>query len=218
MCADTSFHTACPAGFEARAYSYFFDGMNYQILGDDMLWKLVKVSDERAFTEVYRRHWRGVFEAAYYRVRSKEVAKELVQSLFLRLWERREATTIEHLGAYLQRSIKNSILNYIESRMVEARYRETALATGEGAADDADTTLLLHELNRAVERALCLLPSRTQEVFRLSRYENRSAREIAAQMNLSEKAVEYHITKSLKLLRLHLKDFIFLLALSQGLL
>lgn len=181
-----------------------------------MLWKLVKVSDDRAFAEVYRRHWRAVFGAAYHRVRSKEVAKELVQNLFLRLWERREATAIDHLEAYLQRGIRNSVLNYIESKMVEEKYRKS-LAGSMAPAADADAVLLLHELNRAVERALGQLPPRTQEIFRLSRFENQSAREIASRLNLSEKAVEYHITKSLKLLRLHLKDFIFLLALSKGL-
>lgn len=184
-----------------------------------MLWKLVKVSDDRAFAEVYRRYWRGIFEAAYYRVRSKEAAKELVQALFLRLWEKREITEIDHLEAYLQRAIRNSVLNYIQSRLVEERYLEAAARAqaGKTVDTDADTVLLLHELNRAIEEALGQLPPLTQQIFRLSRYENRSAKEIASTMNLSEKAVEYHITKSLKLLRFLLKDFIFLLTLFKGL-
>jgi RNA polymerase sigma-70 factor (ECF subfamily) len=51
------------------------------------------------------------------------------------------------------------------------------------------------------------LPEKTCEVFRMSRFENQSVKEIAVQLNLSEKAVEYHITKSLKLLRENLKAY-----------
>ena len=61
---------------------------------------------------------------------------------------------------------------------------------------------------RALEKALDGLPEKTQEVYRLSRFENLSGREIAERIGLSEKSVEYHISQSLKFLRLQLKDFI----------
>jgi RNA polymerase sigma-70 factor (ECF subfamily) len=63
------------------------------------------------------------------------------------------------------------------------------------------------ELSDAVEEAMKKLPEKTCEVFRMSRFENQSVKEIAVQLNLSEKAVEYHITKSLKLLRENLKAY-----------
>lgn len=63
--------------------------MNHQLLPDDELVRLMKISDEKALSEIYRRYSKLVFLAAYHRVRSKEAAQELVQNLFLRIWEKR---------------------------------------------------------------------------------------------------------------------------------
>ena len=70
--------------------------------------------------------------------------------------------------------------------------------------------MLARELSEAIDIATRQLPEKTRQVFRMSRFEEQSVKEIAQTMNISEKAVEYHITKSLKILRLHLKDFILL--------
>jgi RNA polymerase sigma-70 factor (ECF subfamily) len=67
--------------------------------------------------------------------------------------------------------------------------------------------LLVQELDTAIDRAIGQMPEKTQTVFRLSRFERQSNKEISHVMNLSEKAVEYHIKQSLKTLRIYLKDF-----------
>ena len=59
----------------------------------------------------------------------------------------------------------------------------------------------------AVEKVLSLLPEKSVHIFKKSRFENMNTKEIALQMKLSEKAVEYHITKSLKFLKENLKDY-----------
>ena len=63
------------------------------------------------------------------------------------------------------------------------------------------------DLSEAVEQAVNKLPEKSREVFRLSRLEGRSKKEIAKLLQLSEKAIEYHLTKSLKELRVQLKDY-----------
>ena len=70
-----------------------------------------------------------------------------------------------------------------------------------------DESVQFADLSKAVEEAMKKLPEKSVEVFKLSRFENQSVKEIARQLNLSEKAVEYHITKSLKVLKEHLKAF-----------
>lgn len=184
--------------------------MNYSVLDDEVLVKLIRISDGKALEEIYRRHWKSVFNAAYFRLRSQDIAKEMVQNLFVRLWEKRETLTIEDVGAYLHTAMKNSVINYVESKVVEKKYFGFARQQPEPEAQKSDSTLLVSELNKAIERAIQQLPEKTQHIFRLSRFENLTAREIAQNVGLTEKAVEYHLTKSLKVLRLHLKEFIFL--------
>jgi RNA polymerase sigma-70 factor (ECF subfamily) len=182
--------------------------MDLRVLTDEMLLQLLKADNHKAFKEIYSRYWRSVFETAYHRLANKEVAKELVQTIFLRIWEKRHALQINHLCSYLQTAIKNSIVNYIESTMVHKKYLQHVMAADAGTCNITESTINFHELSQAIEKAINMLPEKTRHVFRLSRFDHLSIREIAANMNISEKAVEYHITQSLKTLRLYLKDYL----------
>ncbi len=82
--------------------------MEYKLFADEILSKLLKADDETAFREIYNRYWKPLFNAAYYRIGSKETAKELVQHLFLHIWEKRNNLSIINLETYLQTAIKNS--------------------------------------------------------------------------------------------------------------
>jgi RNA polymerase sigma-70 factor (family 1) len=182
--------------------------MDLRVLTDEILLQLLKADNDKAFKEIYSRYWKSVFETAYHRLANKEVAKELVQTIFLRIWEKRHAIQINHLGSYLQTSIKNSIINYIESILVHKKYLQHVMNAGASTCNSTESTINFHELSQALEKAIGLLPEKTRHVFRLSRFDHLSIREIAANLNISEKAVEYHITQSLKTLRLYLKDYL----------
>jgi RNA polymerase sigma-70 factor (ECF subfamily) len=182
--------------------------MDLRVLTDEKLLQLLKANDEQAFKEIYYRYWKLIFEAAYHRLASRETAKELVQTIFLRIWEKRHSIQITHLQSYLQTAIKNSVINYIEAAMVHKKYLQHVLYTGSTTCQGTESTLTFHELSQAIEKAIATLPEKTRQVFRLSRFDHLSVHEIATSLNLSEKAVEYHITQSLKALRLYLKDYL----------
>jgi RNA polymerase sigma-70 factor (family 1) len=191
--------------------------MEYRLLTDEILIKLLKGGDEDALKEIYYRHWKPCYLHAIRKIRLKEAAEELVQNLFVGLWERRETLQVQDLQAYLHVALKYQVITYIRASIVREKYMRSAKLQG-AAADTADTcraseaesALLLHELSGAIETAIVRLPEKSRLIFRLSRFEHRSNKEISQSMAISEKAVEYHITQSLKLLRTHLKDFIFL--------
>jgi RNA polymerase sigma-70 factor (family 1) len=184
--------------------------MAYRLLNDEMLLKLLKASDEEAYREIYLRHWKPLFLTACKKVHSKEIAEELLQNIFLSLWEKRAVLNIEQLGAYLATSVKYQVLNYVKSCIIKERYLHLSKKHPELSQEDGDTTLIMHELSAAINHAIDQLPEKTREIFKLSRFENRSIKEIAQSLSISEKVVEYHITKSLKLLRVELKDFILM--------
>ena len=182
--------------------------MDYGLLADSVLLKLLKISDELAYKELYIRYWRRLYYAAFSKTNSKEVAEDIVQSVFADLWDRRERHNIQHISAYLETSIKYQVINYIRS-VVLKRAQYAGVSEQQKMADSpADLPLLVQELNRAIDKAISQLPQKTQTIFRLSRFEKHSNKDISRIMHLSEKAVEYHITQSLKSLRFFLKDFI----------
>lgn len=181
--------------------------MDYRLLTDEILARLLKADDEAAFKEIYHRHWKQLFNTAYYRIASKETAKELVQNLFLHIWEKRNSLAIGNLESYLQTAIKNRVINYIETTQVQRKYQQHIRETFSNQSSETEATVQYNELYLAFQKALEQLPQKTRDVFKMSRMEHLSVKEIAQHLNISEKAVEYHITSSLKALRINLKDF-----------
>ena len=160
-----------------------------------------------AFTEIYERFWYQLYRVAYQKTSSKEVAEELVQDLFVSLWQRRETLTVNQLSNYLFSSIKYSVIDFIESKTVQEKYK-TYYETFNADSDHRTEQLLDYkDLHEAIEKELQLLPDKTQEIFRLSRFEHQSIPEIAKQLQIPEKTVEYHLSKALKFLRENLRDF-----------
>ena len=182
--------------------------MDYGLLADNVLLKLLKISDELAYKELYLRYWRRLYRSAVSKTNSKEVAEDIVQSVFTDLWDRRESHQINNITAYLETAVKYQIINYIKSA-ISKRTQHAGLGELQKTEENsADLPLLVQELNAAIDKAISQLPQKTQTIFRLSRFEKQSNKDISRIMDLSEKAVEYHITQSLKSLRFFLRDFI----------
>jgi RNA polymerase sigma-70 factor (family 1) len=180
--------------------------MEYRLLCEEMLLKLLKADDDTAFKEIYKRYWRQLYKSAYAKTRSHDIAEEIVQNIFVSLWEKRTSSSIEHLESYLQSAVKYRVINYFKSFLVKEKYLKNLKNQYAETEDTSATNFLLHELNSIIEKAIRELPEKTQIIFNLSRTENYTVKQISESMHLSEKAVEYHITKSLKQLRFYLKE------------
>ena len=182
--------------------------MDYALLSDELLVKLLYANDDKAFREIYNRYWKKLYQTALAKTHTQEAAEELVQKIFISLWERRALAPIEHLESYLAKAVKYKVINYIHSFLVKEKHLARIISNTSTQENNSDTQVVIHELSLAIHTAIEKLPVKTKTIFKLSREENQSVKEIAKAMNLSEKAVEYHITQSLKMMRLHLKDFI----------
>jgi RNA polymerase sigma-70 factor (ECF subfamily) len=177
------------------------------------LLEAIRQNDEEAFAELFRRYWKKVHAMAYPRVRSEEVTAEIVQDLFISLWDKRATHSIKHLPSYLYTAVKNKALNYMEAQMVRKNYWDYCRKFFLDRDNATENTVEFDELMEAIETGLQHLPEKSKKVFRLNRLEGRSIPEIADALNLSEKAIQYHLTLSLKKLRLHLKDFMITVSL-----
>jgi RNA polymerase sigma-70 factor (ECF subfamily) len=186
----------------------------YQNDSDQQLWNAIRQSDEKAFSELFTRYWSTAHRIAYSKVRSLETTQEIVQELFITLWDKRETLMVQNMPAFITTCIKNKAIKYIESQLVKEKYwayyknyiPQTEFVT--------ESELDFNELKEAIETGMERLPAKSKKVFQLNRFQGRSVSEIASMLNLSEKAIEYHLTRSLKHLRLHLRDFLTLLLLT----
>lgn len=165
--------------------------------------------DADAFTELFKRHWQKVHAMAYTRVRSKAVTEEIVQELFIALWDKRHTQSIQHFSSYLYQAVKFKALNHIRLTLMQKKcwdYYRDFLPQKE---DVTERAVAYSDLLEAVEQGINTLPEKSKKVFRLNRLEGHSVTEIADLLNLSEKTIQYHLTQSVKKLRVHLKNYIF---------
>jgi RNA polymerase sigma-70 factor (family 1) len=163
-----------------------------------------------AFEEIYNRYWFRLYSVAFKQTQSRQDAEEMIQTLFERIWKNRDQVIIKNVGAYLAVALRNIIIDHSRQReLLKKRmkpFMDTSLEANAG-----EEKLNHSELIGSVEEILTQLPEKTQRVFRLSRFEEKSVKEISTELQLSEKAVEYHISKSLKVLREYLKGYLCLL-------
>ncbi|WP_459470011.1 RNA polymerase sigma-70 factor [Aquirufa beregesia] len=181
--------------------------MNYRMLNDEDLLSNLSRSDKAAFEEIYRRYWYKLYCIAYHQIGVKEDSEEIVQDVFLSIWNRRENVEIKVLELYLTLSIKYKVYDFIRSQINYRKYQEHIILKEIDLHFNTDDIVDFSDLSGAVEKVLALLPEKSAAIFRKSRFENQNTKEIAKQLNLSEKAVEYHITKSLRFLKENLKDY-----------
>lgn len=179
----------------------------YSTYSEEALMKLVCQCDEElAFRELYRRNVRLLVHTAIRKTGLKSIAEDLVQETFVKFWLGRHKFDIQkNIQAYLNGMLKNSIINYFHQ---EQKKKTTAFHDDEEVLDNETSEYLeFNNLHEFYEQSLLKLPQKCREVFVLSR-KGYSLKEISASMQISEKTVEAHISKALKILRVEMKDYI----------
>lgn len=166
-----------------------------------------------ALTEIFTRYWKPLYVHAYQKLRSHEQAEEIVQDLFTELWDRRErlfsaSTGEQHLSSYLRTAIRNKILNHIRRKLYDQRYWEYCRSYLPSVENTAHHLAEYNDLQEQLNTAVSQLSDRTKEIFVLHKLQGVPVVQISRSLKLSEKAVGYHLTKSTRVLRDHLKDFI----------
>jgi RNA polymerase sigma-70 factor (family 1) len=183
--------------------------VNYRDLNNEILIERFQKGEIGAFEEIYKRYWLKLYSLAYTQIGTKEEAEDLIHNLFESLWKKKDEVNIRNLQTYLIVSVKYLSVAYIKSQINLRKYQEYLIFQEIYSSTSTEDIINFADLQKAVENAMKTLPEKTVEVFKMSRFDKKSVREIAQHLQLSEKAVEYHITKSLKVLRAQLHHFNF---------
>jgi RNA polymerase sigma-70 factor (family 1) len=184
---------------------------------DNDLLEAFQKGEKEAFIVIYERFWNRIFLIAYRSTKNREVSEDLVQNLFLKLWDKRDLLHIQQIEAYLHSSIRNSAIDYIHSQFVSNKYLDYLKMAAPIEENNTDRVMAVSDLSMLIEEGLTQLPEKSRNIFRMNRLDHSPVEEIAQKLKISEKAVQYHLTKSLKVMRLYLKSIIFtLLVFFQG--
>jgi RNA polymerase sigma-70 factor (ECF subfamily) len=171
-----------------------------------------QVYNDQAFEHMFKAHYKMLHAYADTILRDTEMAEEIVQNLFMKLWQKRELLlTHTSVKAYLYKCVHNDCLNYLKHLKIQVKYQEHALHTTDHYSEAASHKIELTELESKLQQALNELPEQCRAIFQMSRFEELKYKEIAAELGISIKTVENQMGKALRILRLKLADFITLL-------
>ena len=168
----------------------------------------VPVKPDLIIGELFKMHYISLCNYAHYFLKDDDDSEDVVQGVFYQLWKMGKPLEISaSIKSYLFTAVKNNCLKRINHIKIENRYKENVLFEPEiymRAIDHAET----RELEKQIKNAINSLPDQCRLVFTLSRQQGLKYSEIAKQLTISEKTVENHMGKALRILKEKLKDYL----------
>ena len=169
---------------------------------------LFRSDDPATVKKLFYQYYPFLCQNIYRIVKDKAVAEDLAQDTFFKFWNKRNELNIKtSIKAYLRRMAINEGLYYLRKNK-KFKKEEVSVLAFVPADNDVEEQILHQELSAEISAAIEELPPRCREVFKLSRFEELSYKEIAARLGISVKTVENQMGKALKVLRVALKQYL----------
>lgn len=162
-----------------------------------------------SYVFLFNRYYSGLVVYAKHLLGSETNAEDIVHDVFASLWEKRETLDVTiSIKSYLFASVRNRCLNYIIHLRVHNEYQEAILRKGDVSGMLTWDYYVESELSEMIEKAIDKLPPQCKRIFLMSRFEDKTAQQIAVELTISPRTVEKHMEKALRLLRLELQDYL----------
>lgn len=174
---------------------------------ENFLLSALRQDNKEAFSLLFQKYYTDLVLFCGNFVRDKSSCEDIVQSIFLKLWNDRKSIRIEtSLKSYLLRAVRNSCFDEFRHLEIVRQYESDP---DHSVLDSYDTEnyILYSDLSAHLQQALDQLPAAYREAFEMNRFEGLKYREIAVRLNVSERTVEVRVSKALEMLRKLLKDF-----------
>lgn len=165
-----------------------------------LLVRKLNTSDPKAYSLLFDLFWEDTYVHAFSLVQNEHTAKDIVQEIWIDVWNRRKAFHDKNFEAYLHKAVRNNCYKYFRSN----KFNTVHIEVIESLAVYASKVEQKHNLSameRKIERAIRCLPKRCQQIFRLSRYEDVPNEKIALDLGISKRTVENQLSKALKAIR-----------------
>ncbi len=178
-------------------------------ISENDLIKSLKNGDKTALTAIYNKFWKPLFISSYNILKDKELCEEIIQDVFIDFWNKRATLQIKvSLRSYFYACVRYKVFSeFRKNKIIRVELFEDLNKRFQYSTPE---TIIMHkELKKHIENIVESLPKKCQKVYKLSRNEQLTHKEIAQRLNISTKTVENHITNALKVLRASLGNVLF---------
>lgn len=174
---------------------------------DNELIEKLREGDVDAFDQVYQRYAGKLYAFSVKYLKSKEEAEELVQSVFLKVWENQKKLKKEtSFKSYIFTIAYNEICNIFRRRKYQYNFIDHSGIVSTEASGETEEQIDFVFISEQVDQIVDHLPEKYKTVFLKSRKEGKSTKEISDELKLSKGTVDNYISESLKFIRTNLKD------------
>jgi RNA polymerase sigma-70 factor (family 1) len=177
------------------------NGPSMMNVGDPVLLARIASGEEGAFRQVYVFYYRRLYQFAYALVKTREPAEEIVEDVFVRIWQQRETVaTIQNLRVYLYTAVKNSALNYLSQKARQSITEpfDHIHVSLESSADTPEQILITAEIQQKIQIAVDALPPRCKMIFKLVREDGLKYKEIGSILNISVNTIDAQMAIAIK--------------------
>lgn len=164
--------------------------------------------NQESFIRIYKRYWKELFLTAHSVTFSKEIAEDIVQDIFVTLWEKREQMShIQSLKAYLKTATRNSCLQYIERHINRYKFIVPLADVMESVLSDnnLNTHIYMQEIEQCVSKSIDQMSPKMRKVFEMSRNDLKTHKDIAKELNISVETVKKHVQHALAIIKNNLE-------------
>ncbi|WP_413997881.1 RNA polymerase sigma factor [Flavobacterium sp. W1B] len=162
---------------------------------DKELLMLLSNDNKTAFEEIYHRYWQTLIDMSFKRIKDIDNSKDIVQNVFIDLWNRRRKVEIENLAAYLNTAVRFQVFKLFSKKKTNPMFIEL-LDTMISTQNSPENELHDKELTIVFDTWLKCLPEKRKKIFILHYQENLSTKEIAERLEISQKTVQNQIGRA----------------------
>ncbi|WP_303919487.1 RNA polymerase sigma factor [Draconibacterium sediminis] len=174
----------------------------YDNISDHELVILIKREEEKAFQELFKRYAPRIFKFAHSYLKSKNDADELVQIIFIKIWEKRKMIDIsQNIKSFIFKVSVNAIYDFMRQGKLKYTFPDYILNNQEDSENQTWNSIIYNETEQKLFNLVNELPQKQQEIFKLSKIEGLTNDEIAKQTGLSKRTVENHLYRAIAFLK-----------------
>ncbi|HZY82705.1 MAG TPA: RNA polymerase sigma-70 factor [Cyclobacteriaceae bacterium] len=174
-------------------------------LSEAELIKAIREGNAEVFRQVFDTCYENLCQYAFTILKESDQAEDVVQSIMMKLWERREELDIKtSVRSYLFRAVYNQCINQLEHSAIKKKYDASIQHSHD--RDEQQPDVFPAELEESIRKAVDSLPTECRKIFIMSRYDELKYSEIAEKLDISVNTIQNQICKALKILREQLKD------------
>ncbi|AMR31261.1 hypothetical protein A0256_07390 [Mucilaginibacter sp. PAMC 26640] len=177
---------------------------------DDALLRQISCGCKESFNALFNLHWEKAYADAFKRIADTDIAKDIVQDVFVHIWVKRETLKILNLPAYLNIAIRNKVFKHLEKQSNHIPFFD-ALENIPSDYSNGERNLLTKELTSFYETWVNNLPDKGQNIFRLHYEQDLPTKDIAAKLGISRKTVQNQLLKAVKKLKVSITPLFSLL-------